>query len=1471
MSGSGSLIKNGTATLTLTGANTYTGGTTIHSGTLAGTTSSLQGDISNNAAILFDQSTNGTYSSIMSGTGYLIKDGTATLTLTGANTYTGGTTIHSGTLAGTTSSLQGNISNNAAVLFDQNASGSYVSTLSGNGTLIKLGVGSLTLSANNTYTGATIISAGTLQIGDGGTSGNIASTSIVNNSALVLNRSNDFSLVSSINGTGSLTKNGNGTATLSGNNSYTGGTVINSGTLAGTTASLQGNIENYASILFAQSFNGTYSDTLSGTGSLIKDGTATLTLAGNMTYTGATTVNAGTLAGTTLTLQGNISNNASVLFNQSSNGTYSSIISGTGSLIKDGTATLTLSSANTYTGGTTVNSGTLAATTATISGNIANNASVVFDQSIDGTYAGSMSGNGVFLKNGVGILVLSGSNTFTGTTAVNSGTLSVGGSIAGTTSINTGATLSGTGTLNAVTINNGATINPGNSPGTISVGNMTWNAGGNYNWQISNATSTAGTGWDFIHSTGSLNLLSLNATNKFNINLWSLMGTGPDANGLAANFNPKNNYSWDIAEFGTSIAGFNSDYFNIVKNASNGTGGFLGATGNFSLTANGTKLAINYTAPSINPSYIWDTAYGDWSTNWQWVGQVSPPNDEFIEYTGPGGVSVNDIVSSVNGLLFSSPAGAFTVTGTGNYTNVTIGADGITNNSTRNQNVAWNLTLNGNQTFNAAVGNITISGNLNTASYSLTIDGNKTTTFSGNISSNGSIYKNGLGTAIFSGNNTDFTGAVYINNGTILLGHVNGLNTPESSGIINFDGGQLTYAPGVVVDLSPRFRYANNSTTHIDTNGTNQTYSSVIDADSLTKDGSGTISLTAPNTYPGKTTINAGTLQISGTGSLGADTGNNYSGQITNNGTFLYSSSVTQTLSGNMTGSGNLIKNGTGVLNTTASIQVINTIVEQGLLAVNGNLISNNVYVNPTGILGGNGTITSANIAISGTLSPGNSPGTIVFIGNPVLSNSATTNIEIASLTNFDRILVSGQIFLAGKLNAIPYNGFTFAYGQRFDIIEAASIVGTFSSIIVPTNLRARFLNSGTIGTLLFAPDSYTDAAETHNQKEVAAALDKYISAASGDKLVVSTALDNLTLAQYPAAFDEIAPGYYESLANIVIEQSFNQSQMLNQRMSSLRFGTAGFQSMGGVTQPLLHDKDGKSAASPKNVTPIDERSMQTNWNLWTLGTGSFSRWMNLSQLQNYNSDAGGFLIGSDYRWGGNLVTGLYAGYDYTYSKYNDGSTNQGNSVLFGGYASFSNNGYYADAIAGEGYTGFQTHRSITFGTIDRTASADPGSAQFTTSLNLGKDFQAGHFTFGPMAGAQFTTLGIGGFTETGANSLNLAVDHENASSLRTTLGARLAYTWEASKFCTLIPEIRMSWQHEFLNNPRTINATLDGGNGPSFGYQTAAPYRNSVFAGTGVSAILGKNWSGSLFYNVNFGSQTFLSNMVSAGLNFAF
>ena len=150
---------------------------------------------------------------------------------------------------------------------------------------------------------------------------------------------------------------------------------------------------------------------------------------------------------------------------------------------------------------------------------VALGATSTFETDYYQTVTANITGAGGLVKTGAGTLLLSGNNSYSGTTAINSGALLVNGSqLSSATTVNSGGTLGGNGTLGAVTITSGGAIAPGtgDSLSILTVGNSVWNGGGTYNWQLGNATGTAGTEWDLISATG----ISINATssNRFTIN-----------------------------------------------------------------------------------------------------------------------------------------------------------------------------------------------------------------------------------------------------------------------------------------------------------------------------------------------------------------------------------------------------------------------------------------------------------------------------------------------------------------------------------------------------------------------------------------------------------------------------------------------------------------------------------------------------------------------------------------------------------------------------------------------------------------------------------------------------------------------------------------------------------------------------------------------------------------------------------------
>ncbi len=240
--------------------------------------------------------------------------------------------------------------------------------ISGQGALTKADSGTLALIANNTYSGGTTISAGTLQIGNGGASGSITGD-VTDDGALVFDRSDTYDFGGVISGTGAVQQIGAGTTVLTGDNTYTGGTTISAGTLqlgnGGSSGSITGNVADKGTLAFDRSDTYDFGGVISGTGAVQQIGAGTTVLTGNNTYTGGTTISAGTLqlgnGGSSGSITGSVTDNGTLAFDRSDTYDFSGVISGTGAVQQIGAGTTVLTAANTYTGMTTVSAGTLQA------------------------------------------------------------------------------------------------------------------------------------------------------------------------------------------------------------------------------------------------------------------------------------------------------------------------------------------------------------------------------------------------------------------------------------------------------------------------------------------------------------------------------------------------------------------------------------------------------------------------------------------------------------------------------------------------------------------------------------------------------------------------------------------------------------------------------------------------------------------------------------------------------------------------------------------------------------------------------------------------------------------------------------------------------------------------------------------------------------------------------------------------------
>lgn len=503
ITGTGNLTYTSPGTLTLSASNSFTGTTRAAAGTLAigaanalanstldlnaadagaitfsapaGTAYRLGGlsgskalSLGNGSLTVGGNNASTTFSGAISGTGSLTKVGTGGLTLTGTSTYAGGTVVSAGSLIGTTDAIRGGIVNNASVEFSQATSGSTTGGMTGLGSLVKGGAGTVTLAGTTAVTGAITVNAGRLVVAN-------------NTSA-----SNGVVTLADVAGAALEVQSGNlDVPRVTGGGTTGGNVVIGNGTLTIRESSIDKNVS--------------YGGVISGSGGLQMAGAGALRLRNQQTYTGPTTVSNGYLvasittdnslsAASPLTIASgafvDISNRPQTVAGLSGSGSMYSFAGDGGSggvlaitvasgssfafagalgggfpnfsIVKAGAGTQVLSGSSSYTGATTLSAGVLAVGSGNAlgsggaisfgggtlrytngnatdySGRFSTSAGQQYAIDTNGrsvTFASALtSAGGTLVKSGSGTLTLSAANTFSGGATVQAGTLATSGS-----------------------------------------------------------------------------------------------------------------------------------------------------------------------------------------------------------------------------------------------------------------------------------------------------------------------------------------------------------------------------------------------------------------------------------------------------------------------------------------------------------------------------------------------------------------------------------------------------------------------------------------------------------------------------------------------------------------------------------------------------------------------------------------------------------------------------------------------------------------------------------------------------------------------------------------------------------------------------------------------------------------------------------------------------------------------------------
>jgi fibronectin-binding autotransporter adhesin len=1106
------------------------------------------------------------------------------------------------------------------------------------------------------------------------------------------------------------------------------------------------------------------------------------------------------------------------------------------------TNTVVIGTTYTYSGATLINAGILQAGSMTgLSPKSAFTVNATLDPDGFSNTIGSLAGTGTVLNNGEFLATLTVGNDNTNSTF--SGVLENGTSALALIKSGTGTlTLAGGNTYTGGTTISAGTLQLGNGGTTGSItGNVIDN--GVLAFDRSNSVTFAGvisgTGSVAQIGTGTMILTGSNTyTGGTTISAGTLqLGNGGTTGSITGNVIDNGILAFDRSDsvtFAGAISGTGS-----VTQIGTGTTILTGSntyTGSTTISA-GTLQAGSASALSQNSEFTVNSIldlHGFSST----IGSLSGTG--IVSNNGATAAALtvgNDNASTTFGGVLQNGTSALQLTKSGTGTLTLTGNNTYTGGTTIS---AGTLQLGNGGTSGSITGNVIDNG-------VLSFDRSDSVTFAGTISGTGSVTQIGTGTTILTGSNT-YTGGTTISAGRLQLG--NGQTTGSITGNA-IDNGILAF------DRSDSVTFAG----------------AISGTGSVTQTGTGTTILTGNNTYTGGTTISAGTLQLGNGGTTGSITGN-----VIDNGVLAFNRSDLVTFGGVISGTGSLVKQGAGTLTLPgANTYTGTTTVNAGSLIVDGSIVSQQTFVNAGAFLGGHGTI-GGSLSNSGTVGPGDSPGTLTVANDYTQNATGTLRIQIGGLAanQHDLLAVNGRVTLGGTLQLVrlgsfnlqPGNQIVFLTAQKglsgaFNTVQNDFATGTIVQGVVTTSTNSIVLE-GQQGSFTQIPG----VTLTPNQS----AVGNMLNSAVGDprEAALFAFLNSQPVGNLPHDYNLIAPTQMSSINATTVSVGNVQASNLGQRLANVHGGSTGFSSAGfaisGGAASFGEGFAGVNGPEGKSGPPVFAPTPSNRWGVFVTGLGEFTNVDSTSNEPGYDVNTGGFTLGVDYRLTPNFAIGLTAGYAHTSIGIDSpGGNVDVNAGEIGVYATVFGNGFYLDAAVNGGPTGYTTRRTA----LQGTANGSTNGGNLDALVAAGYDWKKGNLTIGPTASFQYGYVAVDGFSETGSLA-PLKYPRQNTESERTAVGAKASYEWKVGQITT-IPQLNVAWQHEFGTDQYSVVASLASGAGNSFTVFGPPIGRDSVLVGAGAACILNDRVSTYIYYDGEFARTNYLSNNVSGGVRISF
>ncbi len=704
----------------------------------------------------------------------------------------------------------------------------------------------------------------------------------------------------------------------------------------------------------------------------------------------------------------------------------------------------------------------------------------------------------------------------------------------------------------------------------------------------------------------------------------------------------------------------------------------------------------------------------------------------------------------------------------------------------------------------------------------------------GVISGAGGITIDKEGAVQLSATNT-YTGETKINGtgdklGMLLIsgpGSIAASNSVESNGVFDIS---RAWAPVSIKDL--------RGTGFVNLGGQNLRIT----------DGSSTFSgnILDGGEYPGiggSVTIAGGTptfagenFYTGGTSVLGGST-LNLTGTIIGNLTIASGASF-NTTGGYSVARGSMLNNagtfdspsGVGFLNHGIAINtgaMTSDILNTGSFLNNGTLAG--AFAN-TGVLSGTGMLTGT-LANAGTVAPGTPYGTMTVNGRYTQASTGAFQVAVSPSGQASRLNVigaTGTASLAGSVLAQIQASGAYAPRATYTILQATGgLSGNFSSVTSSSPFLLPSLSYDANNVYLTLQiGGFATAALTPQQQAVASVLDNTAAAATGDYATVLGALAALSPAQVQPILTALSGTNYAGFSSAMVQGAqFFMNNFASQATGGGPSGSAR------VALAEACDVACDEAATPR-------------WGAWGGAVGGLGTIGAGTPQGAVTYNAGGFAAGLDRAFTENFRAGVTLGYSGG-TQWVSGFSGQGNSdtVLAGLYGNYASGPFYADGLIGYAYSNNRMTRQILIpGLAARTAFGQTGANQFFGQLETGYSFDIGTGAdafIKPFARVQAYTGTQNGFSETGAQSLNLSVAQQTTNSLRSVIGAQLGASMDMGWRDRLAMRFRLGWSHEYADVGRPVTAALAGAPASAFTTFGISPVRDGVLLGLSASTAI--------------------------------